>query len=46
MRNRGLTISDISSSVGYDDTLGFSKIFKKEKIIYPKNYNKKIISTI
>ena len=46
MSNRGLTISDISRSVGYDDTLGFSKIFKKEKGISPKNYREKINLTI
>lgn len=46
MENRGLTISDISRSVGYDDTLGFSKIFKKEKGVSPKNYREKIILTI
>lgn len=43
MKNEELTISDISRSVGYDDTLGFSKIFKKEKGISPKNYRKKIL---
>lgn len=46
MSNQGLTISDISRSVGYDDTLGFSKIFKKEKGISPKNYREKIILPI
>lgn len=38
MGNSGLTIGDISRSVGYEDTLGFSKIFKKEKGISPKKY--------
>ena len=38
MENQGLTIGDISRSVGYEDTLGFSKIFKKEKGMSPKKY--------
>jgi AraC-like DNA-binding protein len=38
MENKGLTIGDISRSVGYEDTLGFSKIFKKEKGMSPKKY--------
>ena len=38
MSNQGLTIGDISRSVGYDDTLGFSKIFKKEKGISSAKY--------
>jgi len=42
MSNDALTISDISRSVGYDDTLGFSKIFKKEKGISPKNYRENL----
>lgn len=42
MSNLGLTIGDISRSVGYDDTLGFSKIFKKEKGISPKRYREKL----
>ncbi|OOM80234.1 melibiose operon regulatory protein [Clostridium puniceum] len=42
MINRQLSISDISRSVGYDDTLGFSKIFKKEKGMSPKNYREKL----
>ena len=37
MGNKGLTIGDISRSVGYEDTLGFSKIFKKENGISQKN---------
>ncbi|AQR93550.1 AraC family transcriptional regulator [Clostridium saccharoperbutylacetonicum] len=43
MSNQGLTIGDISRSVGYDDTLGFSKIFKKEKGISPKKYRQKVL---
>jgi len=42
MSNSGLTISDISRSVGYDDTLGFSKVFKKEKGISPKSYRENL----
>lgn len=38
MNNEVLTISDISRSVGYNDPLGFSKIFKKVKGFSPKNY--------
>lgn len=38
MENKGLSIGDISRSVGYEDTLGFSKIFKKEKGMSPKKY--------
>jgi len=43
MSNEGLTIGDISRSVGYDDTLGFSKIFKKEKGISPKKYREQFV---
>lgn len=46
MRNMGLTISDISRSVGYNDTLGFSKIFKKEKGVSPKIYREKLLIDI
>jgi len=42
MNNSELTISDISRSVGYDDTLGFSKVFKKEKGASPINYRKNL----
>lgn len=42
MGNRGLTISDISRSVGYDDTLGFSKVFKKEKGMSPTSYRENL----
>lgn len=43
MNNQGLTIGDISRSVGYDDTLGFSKIFKKEKGISPSKYRQQVL---
>lgn len=43
MNNQGLTIGDISRSVGYYDTLGFSKIFKKEKGISPLKYRQQVI---
>ncbi len=42
MSNNDLTISDISRSVGYEDTLGFSKIFKKEKGVSPKYYRESL----
>jgi AraC-like DNA-binding protein len=38
MRNKSLSIGDISRSVGYDDPLLFSKVFKKMKGVSPKNY--------
>jgi AraC-like DNA-binding protein len=38
IKNRSLSISDISRSVGYSDALGFSKIFKKVKGCSPKQY--------
>jgi YesN/AraC family two-component response regulator len=44
MENQGLTIGDISRSVGYEDTLGFSKIFKKEKGMSPKEYRRGLIT--
>jgi AraC-like DNA-binding protein len=43
MSNQGLTIGDISRSVGYNDTLGFSKIFKKEKGISPLKYRQRML---
>jgi len=42
LENESLTISDVSRSVGYNDPLGFSKIFKKEKNISPKKYRESI----
>ena len=38
MTNQMLSIGDISRSVGYDDPLQFSKIFKKTKSMSPKLY--------
>ncbi|MNN08289.1 HTH-type transcriptional activator Btr [compost metagenome] len=38
MSNKLLSIADIARSVGYDDPLLFSKMFKKEKGISPRNY--------
>lgn len=38
MSNPMLSIGDISRSVGYDDQLQFSKIFKKTKLLSPKKY--------
>lgn len=40
MSNAELSISDISRSVGYDDPLSFSKIFKKIKGVSPYQYRK------
>lgn len=40
MSNPLLSIGDISRSVGYDDQLQFSKIFKKIKGMSPKAYRK------
>lgn len=38
MHNNNLSISDISRSVGYDDPLTFSKMFKKTKGLCPERY--------
>lgn len=42
MLNPELTIGDISRSVGYEDPLLFSKIFKKTKGLSPREYRKKL----
>lgn len=42
LNNKDLTISEVSRSVGYDDPLGFSKIFKQIKGVSPKIYRKTI----
>jgi len=41
--NKDLTISEISRSVGYDDPLGFSKIFKQIKGVSPKAYRQDLL---
>ena len=41
--NENLTIGDISRSVGFNDPLHFSKMFKKTKNVSPMEYRKKII---
>ncbi|MEZ0537609.1 AraC family transcriptional regulator [Caldicellulosiruptoraceae bacterium PP1] len=46
MPNNLLSIGDISRSVGYDDPLHFSKIFKKIKGVSPKEYRKNITQHI
>ncbi|WP_083647815.1 helix-turn-helix domain-containing protein [Ileibacterium valens] len=33
-----LSINDIARSVGYDDVLYFSKLFRKKKGLSPSNY--------
>jgi AraC-like DNA-binding protein len=40
MKNDSLSIGDISRSVGYDDQLLFSKIFRKNKSMSPREYRK------
>ena len=42
MQNKDLSIGDISRSVGYNDPLGFSKMFKKVKGHSPKKYRETI----
>ncbi|MNI08313.1 Arabinose operon regulatory protein [compost metagenome] len=42
MGNAELSIADISRSVGYNDALLFSKMFKKVKGSAPKNYRAQI----
>lgn len=38
MENNSLSIGDISRSVGYEDPLYFSKVFRKVKGMSPRNY--------
>jgi AraC-like DNA-binding protein len=42
MQNPELTIGDISRSVGYNDQMLFSRVFKKIKGIPPSRYREKI----
>ena len=43
MKNKILSIGEIARSVGYEDQLLFSRVFKKFKGISPNNYRKDII---
>jgi YesN/AraC family two-component response regulator len=42
MKSAGLSIGDISRSVGYDDQLLFSKVFRSIKGIPPREYRKQL----
>ena len=44
LSNSSLSISDISRSVGYEDPLYFSKLFKKKKDCSPSQYRRNFIS--
>ena len=44
IRNNNLTIGEVSRSVGYDDPLLFSKMFKKIYGQSPSQYRKNLIS--
>lgn len=43
LKNTNLYVGDIARSVGYEDPLQFSKMFKKVKGISPKHYREKSI---
>lgn len=43
MKNKTLTLSDIARSVGYNDPLGFSKIFKQVKGDSPRKYRQEVL---
>jgi AraC-like DNA-binding protein len=43
MKTPSLSIGDIARSVGYEDPLVFSKVFKKTKGMSPKHYRKSLI---
>lgn len=43
MINESLNISDISRSVGYEDPLHFSRMFKSIKKVPPSSYRKKLL---
>ncbi|AIQ28196.1 AraC family transcriptional regulator [Paenibacillus sp. FSL P4-0081] len=45
MGNTGLSIADISRSVGYNDALLFSKMFKKLKGSSPKHYRVEMLAS-
>lgn len=46
MKNKRLNITDVARSVGYEDPLVFSKMFKKNKKMSPKFYRKMIDESI
>lgn len=43
LKNPMLSIGDVARSVGYDDPLAFSKIFKKTKGLSPSDYRKDLL---
>lgn len=45
MKNEDLSIGDIARSVGYDDPLLFSKLFRKCKGVSPREYRKMYIES-
>jgi AraC-like DNA-binding protein len=42
LKDTTASISEVASSVGYDDALGFSRIFKKHVGVSPKDYRENI----
>lgn len=46
MKKEALSIGDISRSVGYDDPLLFSKLFRKSRGISPREYRKSFYGTL
>lgn len=45
LRNPLLSIGDVARSVGYQDPLAFSKIFKKVKGVSPSQYRQNLVRT-
>ncbi len=45
LRTSGLSVGEIASSVGFDDQLYFSRVFKKVKGVPPSQYLKEIADT-
>ena len=42
LADTSMSIGDVARSVGYDDTLGFSKLFKKKAGVSPNTYRKSL----